>query len=161
MAPEFVPFVVLGALILASLVALAVTGVMTVPRKLRRKLWPLPVIAQLATIGLLLATGFCGRSVYQAFVLNEPMAAASCEGRSDEVQSLLDRGASPDSCGIDCTESALQCAVRSGDARMVRLLLERGATPTRRYTGESPLRMARRAGREDIAILLEDAGAKE
>jgi ankyrin repeat protein len=65
----------------------------------------------------------------QQFFLNEPMAIAAHQGKIDEVRRLLDRGASPDSWGVDCVDTALTGAANGGHADIVRLLLDRGANP--------------------------------
>ena len=93
MAPEFVPFIVCGGLVVATLLGLVVTLVLWASKGLRKRLWPIPLVSLIGTLGLVGASASCGRLVYVAYVLGEPMAIAACEGDAAKVRSYLDRGA--------------------------------------------------------------------
>jgi ankyrin repeat protein len=161
MAPEFIPFIVCGGLILASLLGCLVSGVLMVSGRLRRRTWPLPLLTLLPTLGLMLATAVCGKGIHQAFFLNEPMGIAACQGNIDEVRRLLDRGASPDSCDVDCRHPALVCAARAGHADIVELLLKHGADPDALDSqGASALQRARQGQHEVVVHMLEGVGHK-
>ena len=75
---------------------------------------------------------------------------------------LLDHGADPNVlCDRDLRENSLHAAVRRGqDPRIVELLLEHGAdVHAPRGDGRTPWLLARRGGLDDLAALLEEAGA--
>lgn len=77
------------------------------------------------------------------------------------VRWLLEHGADPDvRCGSE-RESSLHVAVRRGQSRaIVSLLLEHGADPrARRGDARSAWTLARRGGFDELAELLQDAGA--
>jgi FOG: Ankyrin repeat len=75
---------------------------------------------------------------------------------------LLDHGADPNVRSGKERESALHVAVRRGQhPAIIRLLLERGADiHSRRDDGSTPWLLARRGGLDEIASLLESAGAE-
>ena len=174
MAPEFMPFIACGVLIIASVgacaaLALAVLFRGALRRALAREV-PSPVrflrllfLAALVMVGgLLLATGACAYMIRQQFFLNEPMAAAADQGNLAEVRGLLDRGASPDSWGVDYIQPAIVGAAIGGHAPVVRLLLERGANPNAQDShGRSALQWARASKSEEVLQLLIKAGAKD
>jgi hypothetical protein len=96
------------------------------------------------------------------FLLNEPMAIAACQGNLEDVRRLLDRGASPDSWGVDCSETALTGAAGAGHADIVQLLIDRGANPNLPDSyGKSALSRARALGHKEIEEALLKAGAKK
>jgi hypothetical protein len=174
MAPEFIPFIVCGLLIIASAATCGTIAVAFLARGvLRRSIErrfprvarlsrPLLLLAVVPTVGLLLLTGACAYMVRQQFFLNEPMAIAAAEGKLEEVRSLLDRGASPDSWGVDYIEPAIVGAARGGHAPVVRLLLARGANPNARNSnGTSALAGARDSGNSEVVQLLTKAGARD
>ena len=153
MAPEFLPFIAAGVLILASLVAMAVLAIVFVVRK--RLPRPLPLLALLSTSGLLLVTGFGVSSVRQHYFLDEPMAIAAASGRLAEVQQLLDKGASPDAWGVDYVSPALVGAAEEGHVAVVKLLLERGADPDLRDSGgKTAAERARERGHVEVVQLI-------
>lgn len=76
---------------------------------------------------------------------------------------LLDHGADPDvRCGREERETSLHVAVRRGQSlEIVKLLLEHGAdVRARRGDGRTPWLLARRAGNDELASLLEAHGAE-
>ena len=77
------------------------------------------------------------------------------------VRWLLEHGADPNVRSGADAESALHVAVRRGQsADVVRALLAHGAdVQARRADGSTAWLLARRAGRDDVAALLEEAGA--
>jgi ankyrin repeat protein len=110
-------------------------------------------------IVMLVATGL---AIRQQFFLNEPMASAAAQGNIDRVRMLLDRGASPDSWGIDFVSTALVSAANQGHADIVELLLSKGADSSLRDSeGRSALQLARQHGHEDVVALLLKAGGEE
>ncbi len=164
MAPELLPFIACGALILAGAVGCVVTLasfalLCVVEPRSRRSISALPLMAAGVTVVCLAVAGAVGLYIRQAFFLNEPMAVAACHGNLPEVRRLLAAGASPDSCDVDCAHPALVCAAEAGEADVVRLLLDRGATLDSRDTaGRSALEVARRGGHEDVVAVLQRAG---
>ena len=153
MAPEFLPFIAAGFLLLASLVAMAVLAIVFVVRK--RLPRPLTLLAFLSTCGLLLVTGFCVSGVRQQYFLDEPMASAAASGRLAEVRQLLDKGASPDAWGVDYVSPALVGAAEGGHVVVVKLLLERGADPDRRDSGgKTAAERAREGGHIGVVDLI-------
>ena len=163
MAPEFLPFIACGALLLAggvgALLTLALFVILAVvPHPGRRYIWPPTLLTACATVACFALAGAAGLYIRQAFFLNEPMATAACRGNLLEVQRLLAAGASPNGCDIDCVHPALVCAAGAGHADVVRLLLERGAAlDSRDSEGHSALESAREAGHEDVVAILEGA----
>jgi hypothetical protein len=152
MAPEFIPVFVCFGLIIASVAACILVGCTA----LIRRHGPLFLMAAIPTAGLPIVTGLCARGVRQQFFLNEPMAIAADQGDVDEVRRLLDRGASPDSWGVDSVNTALIGAARHGHARVVQLLLERGANPAiSDGDRKSALQHAREGGHQEVVRLLE------
>jgi len=159
MAPEFLPFIVCGFLIMLSVVVCAALAIVwfAAPKWRRGTL-----LAFAPTMGLVVITGVCARSVHQAFFLNEPMAIAAARGEIAEVRALLDRGASPNSWGVDYISPAVVDAAAGGHADVVALLLARGADPNLRDSEQrSALQRARAAGHNDVATLLVRGGARE
>ncbi len=74
---------------------------------------------------------------------------------------LLEHGADPDVPSGEARESALHVAVRRGQgASVIAMLLEHGAdVQARRDDGATPWLLARRGGLDDLAAMLETAGA--
>src|SRR5262245_23116036 len=174
MAPEFIPFIVCGLLIVASVVAcgllaLAAIGAGPLHRGLEpwfpgvaRLARPVLVVALVPTLALVAVTAFCAHQVHQQFFLNEPMASAASRGDLDGVRALLDRGASADSWGIDFIQPAIVGAADAGHADVVQLLLERGANPNLKdRRGRSALQLARSGAHGQVVNLLVKAGARE
>jgi ankyrin repeat protein len=153
-APEFFPFIAAAVLLLASAVAsVLLIAVLLLRRRLPRFVTYLTLAP---TVGLLLITGFCVKHVHTQFFLNEPMASAAGSGNLEEVRTLLDRGASPDSWGIDYVSPALVEAAAGGHTSVVQLLLDRGADPgLLDADGKSALQRAREGGHDDVVKLLE------
>lgn len=89
-----------------------------------------------------------------------PLIAASRTGVLPVVAALLDHGAGVDAKDGSYGQTALMWAISERHSDVVRLLLERGASPTARSTGGySPLLFAARVGDLDSARLLLAAGA--
>lgn len=102
MAPEFFPFFFCAFLIVAIVIALVATVYVHIASaSVPRFLGPL---LRLGLVFLLVLLFVVGLSVRQQFFLNEPMASAAAEGDIVRVRALLDRGASPDSWGVDFIE---------------------------------------------------------
>ena len=128
MAPEFFPFLLCAFLVGAILAVLLAAVFMQWPRSILqfvfplvlRYLRPLLFLALVPLVCLLLLVGF---SVRQQYFLNEPMASAAAEGNITQVRALLDRGASPNSWGVDFAYPALVGAAEGGHADVVELLL--------------------------------------
>jgi hypothetical protein len=167
MAPEFFPFVLCGLLAIAIVVVASAAVFVQWPRRILERVFPLVLkflrplllLALVPLIALLLVTGL---SVRQQFFLNEPMASAAAEGNFARVRLLLDRGASPDSWGVDFVEPALVSAADGGHSDIAQLLLEKGADPSIRDSkGMSALQHARQGGHADVVVLLLKAGARE
>lgn len=174
MAPEFFPLFAFAGLVVASLVACGVLAwaAFFAPWAQRalihrfplpaRAIKPLLVLVLLGTIGLLAITASCGHNTYQQFLLNEPMASAAREGDLARVRSYLDRGASPDSWGIDYVNPAIVEAAMSGNVKVVDLLLARGADPNvKNIEGKSAIQVATERGYAAVVKRLRWAGAKE
>lgn len=84
-----------------------------------------------------------------------PIAAASCTGKVDIVQWLLQSGASPN--GTDLSSyhlHALSCAATMGHAAVVKLLLAAGADPTVKDRGDTPLEAAKSQGHQAVVEIL-------
>ena len=167
MAPEFFPFVLCALLVGAIAVVFLAAVFVRWPRRILELVFPLVLkylrllllLALLPLIALLFVTGY---SVRQQYFLNEPMASAAAEGNIKEVRVLLDRGASPDSWGIDFAYPAIVAAAEGGHADIVELLLSKGADPSLRDSeGKSALERARHGGHDDVVALLLKAGARE
>lgn len=91
------------------------------------------------------------------------LGRAAREGDGPVVRSLAERmiraGADVNAASIDGT-SVLSWCVTGGSTIVLRTLLSRGANPNvRDDAGESPFELARRTHRDDLATLLEHAGA--
>jgi len=153
MAPEFLGFFVaigLGAACLALATIALLSG------RSRRRLWALVGLIPTAALTLLAFV-----HLRQEFILNEPMATAAHQGRIETVRTLLDRGASPNSWGVDGAQTALMGACAAGHIQVVQLLIERGADV---YLSDGPRRTAlayaRELGHKDIEQVLIQAGAR-
>jgi hypothetical protein len=83
---DFLPFFVCAGLIAASVVACIAALLVNLPPKLRRRLWPLPILAVGPTVGLLSVTAFSVKVIHQGLILNEPMASEACMGNLEEVR---------------------------------------------------------------------------
>jgi hypothetical protein len=154
MAPEFFGFFLAMGLLAACLVLILLA---LLPRRLRVRKFALLSIVPVAGMFLLMVW-----HLRQQFFLNEPMASAASAGNIDEVRSLLERGASPDSWGVDCIETALVGAAGGGHTEIVQLLLDQGANPNLAdYRGRTALALARGNGHKEIERALLKAGAKE
>ena len=95
-------------------------------------------------------------------VQNIPLHSAAFNGDLEVVQILLEYGVDVD-CPDEFSRTPLNYASQNGhrnDARVARLLIERGAdTNTRSYEGGTPLHCASVYGRIEIARLLIEHGA--
>ena len=145
MAPEFFPIMVTALLVVASLGAcLLLSGLFVLWILFRRGIarrWPAAprvlqpyfVVAVVGALGLLAITATAVHWVWQADLLDEPMANAACGGDIRRFRELLDEGASPDACNTDCRSPAVVCAAENGHDDVVNLLLERGADREGQY----------------------------
>ena len=98
----------------------------------------------------------------QQFILNEPMASAAAQGNITEVLKQLERGAWPDSEGVDAVHTALTGATAEGHQEIVSLLLDGGANPNlKNGDGKTALQIARANKNIEIEGALLKAGAKE
>lgn len=166
MAPEFVPFIAVVALVFLSVASLGVFVVSALlavfSERWKRAFKITAAIGGASTLvfGALLL--LLGSGVYQQYFLNEPMVTAASQSRIKEVIELLDRGASPDSYGIGYVETALIVAVRSEREDIVTLLLSRGADPELRdYHGGTALDYAEKTDKRKLAELLREAARKK
>ena len=101
-----------------------------------------------------------GADINKANAFNETaLQHAAWKGRTEAVRWLVERGARIDREGREW--SALHYAAFAGHADIVRYLLERGADVNALSTnGSSPLMMAAREGKDEIANRLMAAGAR-
>jgi uncharacterized protein len=158
---DFGAFFACAAFLVATVVGLLVTLVTVIPSVRRRVPRRLPLALLVLTAASGLATCLCALAIYKVYLLDEPMASAASEGRLADVRALLDRGASPDSEGVDGDTTALVGAAQEGHADIVRLLLQRGADPNIRDSHDrSALQCARESGHVVVAQILVAAGAK-
>jgi hypothetical protein len=152
-APEFLGFFLAAAV----LVACAVVAMLVVSRR-RHGLQKLALLGLVPTLSVLLLLIVHLR---QEFFLNEPMAIAAHQGELHEVRRLLDRGASPNSWGVDCVDTALTGAADAGHVSVVQLLIDRGANLNLPNSqGRTPLSCARSRGHKEVEEALLKAGAK-
>ncbi len=87
---------------------------------------------------------------------NESLAIAAAEGDISQVRRLLARGASPNGYGPDGHAPALVYAAGNNNIEIVKLLLEKGADPTRRdFDGKTALDYARKNKNTDVIKILE------
>lgn len=91
---------------------------------------------------------------------NTPLHAAAAAGRVDLVELLLKHGAD-----VNATQeggwTALHSAAQAGNRAMVEVLMANGAhLNARAANDQGPLDLALMHGREDVATLLEQLGAK-
>lgn len=90
-------------------------------------------------------------------------AVTAASGGSEEslavVRVLLDRGASPNVRGIE-GRTPLFAAAQQGDAKLVSLLLAKGARASDPVDGMTPIEAADLAGHEDVVRLLRARGAR-
>lgn len=89
-----------------------------------------------------------------------PLFFATFFGNPAIVQLLIKHGARTDVVEERHRNTALLTAVRKGHVEAVDALIKAGADPNQgREWGDAPLCRARSAGRSDIALILEQAGA--
>jgi ankyrin repeat protein len=90
-----------------------------------------------------------------------PLLKAAWDGEAEIVAALLDAGAKINARATDTGETALMNAVTRGHMEIIKLLLKKGAdvAPKNRYDFNA-FTSAVAAGKQDIAGLLLDAGAK-
>jgi ankyrin repeat protein len=90
---------------------------------------------------------------------NESLAIAAAEGDISQVRRLLSRGASPNGYGPDGHAPALVYAAGNNNVEIVKLLLEKGADPTRRdFEGKTALDRAREYKNIEAVKILEANG---
>ncbi len=88
------------------------------------------------------------------------MAIAAGKGDFSNVKKYLDRGASPDSFGVDCVETALTSAIKSDKNEIVKFLLEKGANPNLKNLEQNfPLKIALEGNNKEIIDMLTQKGA--
>lgn len=126
--------------------------------KLSRPIW---WIIGILWFGIGLGVPLCligrwGAAAMRQYDLDERLWGAAGEGRTALVQHLLDEGANIDY--VDAGHSVLQLAVSSGEPKMVRMLLDRGAK-TCDPLGTTEMLAAVRGGNEPIARMFLDRGA--
>lgn len=91
---------------------------------------------------------------------NTPLHAAAAGGRTDIIELLLKRGADPNATQ-EGGWTSLHSAAQAGNRAMVEVLIAHGANVNARAANEqAPLDLALMQGREDVAALLEQLGAK-
>jgi ankyrin repeat protein len=91
---------------------------------------------------------------------NTPLHAAAAGSRTDVVELLLKRGADSNATQ-EGGWTALHSAAQAGNRGMVEVLIANGADVNLRAANEqAPLDLALMHGREDVAALLEQLGAK-
>ena len=91
--------------------------------------------------------------------LNRTLVVAACQGHTEIVQLLLQRGANVNR-AVDEDLTQLQCAAFHGRAEMVSLLLQAGAKRnTRNSAGKTARDLAGAQGYPGIVKLLDDAQA--
>lgn len=91
---------------------------------------------------------------------NTPLHAAAAGGRTDIVGLLLKRGADVNA-SQEGGWTALHSAAQAGNRAMVEVLIANGAhLNARAANDQGPLDLALMHGREDVATLLEQLGAK-
>ncbi|WP_181919329.1 ankyrin repeat domain-containing protein [Alkalilimnicola ehrlichii] len=84
-----------------------------------------------------------------------PLTLAAQLGRDDLVELFLSRGAAVDEPAAHGFTALMHAAMRPGNARVARLLLDAGSDPQRRNAnGDNPLLVAARHGAEDVAEVL-------
>lgn len=106
--------------------------------------------------------GVAGFSMGRYLFLDEPLATAAAEGDLRTVNALLDRGASPDSRGVDGVRPAIVEAACSGASEVVKTLVQRGADVNQRDSeGRTALTRAREGGHSQIVKMLLASGAVE
>ncbi len=68
-----------------------------------------------------------GGWLYKVYWLDEPLPGFAARGDLQQVKSLLNRGADPNSDGVDGVVRALVAAAESGNAEIVDFLIKKGA----------------------------------
>ncbi|MEI9864103.1 MAG: ankyrin repeat domain-containing protein [Limisphaerales bacterium] len=163
MAPEFLPFIAFVVLSALAILALVLgVGLILWSRYQPNLVALLRSLSVLAFSGFLvvgLVLLFLGKHIHQQYFLNEPLVTAcGAQGQLTEVQRLLDRGASPDSYGIDYTETALIAAARTGNQNVVALLLRKGADPKLTDSeGKTAVERAKETKHDEIASAIEQS----
>jgi uncharacterized protein len=75
---------------------------------------------------------------------------------------LLEHGADAKQCEKELGDTALHVAVRAGQLKTVRALLDNGADPeARNGNGETPLDLAVASGQREVAAVLRDHGFRK
>ena len=101
-----------------------------------------------------------GGWLYKVYWLDEPLPGFARNGDLQRVQTLLDRGASPNSDGIDGVERAIVAAAESGNAEIVDLLINKGADVNLTDgDGRTALDVATQKGFKNIVTLLTNSHA--
>lgn len=93
--------------------------------------------------------------------VSEPLYSAACEGDTERVRTLIAWGASP-SMKFEGLP-ALECAARSGNLEVVRVLLDHGANieAQNEFDGHTALDSAKENGHQAVINLLREKGARE
>lgn len=142
---DFGGFFLFIALAVSSIVLLILTFFVKSHRKNFANLFAINVVVLLILGGWL----------YKVYWLDEPLPGFARNGDLQRVQTLLNRGASPNSDGIDGDERAIVAATESGNAAIVDLLIKSGAdiNLTDRQ-GRTALAVATQQGFTNIVTLL-------
>ena len=115
------------------------------------------VLANLLAINIIFLL-VLGGWLYKVYWLDEPLPGFAAKGDLQHVQSLLNRGADPNSDGIDGVERAIVAAAESGNAEIVDLLIKKGADVNLRDgEGRTALDVATQKGFTNIVALLTNA----
>jgi hypothetical protein len=152
MAPEYFIFFIFLLLVLIFIGTLALSIFI---KKLR-----LP--AAILSIIFLIAIGFIALEIRQQYFLNEPMAMASWKNDIHAVETLLKKGASPDSFGVDFVDTALTYAIKEQNIEIINLLIEYGANlEIRNSDGKTAMDIATEINNEEILEILLNAQIKK
>jgi hypothetical protein len=139
-------------------IALSVSGIvllsLTILVKSYRKIFA--ILLAINVVALLLLGGW----LYKVYWLDEPLPGFAASGDLKRVQELLDRGADPNSNGIDGVERAIVAAAASGNAEIVALLIKKGANVNLTDgNGRTALDVATQKGFTNIVSLLTNSHA--
>ncbi len=108
-------------------------------------------------VALLVLAGW----LYKIYWLDEPLPGFARRGDLQRVRTLLNRGASPNSDGIDGVERAIVAAAESGNAEIVDLLIKKGADVNLTDgEGRTALDVATKKGFTNIVTLLTNSNMR-
>ncbi len=109
--------------------------------------------------GYLVAFGGAGYWAHQRFIVGAELIEAAAKGDLDAARSAIEHGASVDGDGLE-GYNAMRSAIKNGHIDMVRLLIEKGADPSRRTMDYTPLGWAAAYGKRPIFDYLRGQGAR-